>query len=161
MGSTPVVPRAEPPNDGFLDGPVRWSVMSDEPIAIGFHHLSGTYHTSHDWEAGESISVRVAVLVGAVTGTDPTDLPPLYDSVDLEAVERVLLAADGTPSADVSVRFTHAGCEVTVFGSGDITARPLDAGAVAPSRPGVGARYERPAAGAPGVDPAADLEPNW
>lgn len=49
---------------------------------------------------------------GEVTGEDPSELPPLYESVDPDALEAI--------EKDVEcVRFTYADCEI-VIKDGDV-----------------------------------------
>lgn len=50
-------------------------------------------------------------LVASTTGAEPLELPPLFDAVDPEAVQRVLLSG-GTTTTKVS--FHYVGCEVVV-----------------------------------------------
>lgn len=51
------------------------------------------------------------------TGTDPLALPPLYESVDADALERLL---NTTSKSDVTVTFTYAGARLEVRNDGDV-----------------------------------------
>jgi hypothetical protein len=57
-------------------------------------------------------SLRVVRAVAAAEGVDPTDLPPLNDAVDVDALDR-LAGADGARPG-VEVRFAYAGRSVRV-----------------------------------------------
>lgn len=56
---------------------------------------------------------EVVETVAAAEGTDPTALPPLYDTVDPESFSRSL-------NSDVSVEFTYCGYRVVVRGEGGV-----------------------------------------
>jgi len=49
-------------------------------------------------------------------GTDPTDLTPLQESIDADAVEALIDGADDS----VTLTFTHLGHEVVVRGDGTV-----------------------------------------
>ncbi|MFC7214488.1 HalOD1 output domain-containing protein [Saliphagus sp. GCM10025334] len=51
-------------------------------------------------------------------GIDPLALPPLYEFVDADALERLLT----TPANDVSVTFTYAGVRLEVRSDGAVRA---------------------------------------
>lgn len=80
------------------------------------------FHTRHDWEAGEGISTTVINAVAAVVGKATTDLQPLYDSIDPDALNSLLwsLRASGNGGDRSSVVFSFDDCEVTVEGNGTI-----------------------------------------
>ncbi|WP_436926371.1 HalOD1 output domain-containing protein [Halosimplex amylolyticum] len=63
-----------------------------------------------------SVSVAIVERLATATGREPDALPPLYRSVDPDALER-LVAAGGLSH----VSFSHAGCDVTVSGDGRVT----------------------------------------
>lgn len=62
----------------------------------------------------DTIVERVTEAVGDATERSPEELPPLYDSVDTDAVAAVLGHADGRPTARPRVEFDYAGCAVHV-----------------------------------------------
>ena len=66
--------------------------------------------------------------VAACTGRGVTDLPPLYNVVDPEALEQVFASPLGSRhrSNDGQFVFTYAGCEVTVDGDDELTVQLLD-----------------------------------
>lgn len=61
------------------------------------------------------VSTAVVVAVADVTDTHPTDLPPLYDVVDPDALDAIFRpSGDGQPGPGVHVTFTMAGCTVSI-----------------------------------------------
>jgi len=70
-------------------------------------------------ELARSLSVVVAERLAATKGCDPEALPPLYQSVDPDALERLVVA--GEESGPTRVSFSHAGCQVSVDTDGVVT----------------------------------------
>lgn len=71
------------------------------------------------------VSTRVVDALADVAEADPTDIPPLYDTVDPDALDRFftpLADTDGTAAA--TVEFHHAGFHVTVTHDHDVTVTP-------------------------------------
>lgn len=83
------------------------------------------------WTDSESPSIAVVEAVAAVTGREPTDLPPLADRLDTDALDG--LVAEEAPGWDlpVSVSFEYAGVDVTIHGEGDLEVRRVDEPAAA------------------------------
>ncbi|WP_436936149.1 HalOD1 output domain-containing protein [Halovenus marina] len=70
----------------------------------------------------EATSVQVVHSVADTTTTEVSDLPPLYDAIDPDALDAFVAGM-----TDGSVSFTYAGCEVTVDSDETITvAEPVD-----------------------------------
>jgi len=70
-------------------------------------------------DEGPPLALRVVRRVAAVLDRDTTELPPMYDHVDLEAVERLVEASNGDANP-VVVRFEYEGVEVRIE-QGDVT----------------------------------------
>lgn len=67
-----------------------------------------------------------AVIVSAVeehTGRDAAEFPPLYDSIDADALAALCRRPDGSPRDGVQVRFFYAGNELAVTGEGLVLVR--------------------------------------
>lgn len=63
---------------------------------------------------------RVLERVAEQRGVDPVELPPLYESIDPDALE-TLFAPAGTRSRNAGrVTFEYAGCRVTVGTDGTV-----------------------------------------
>jgi len=77
----------------------------------------------------ESASSRVVLAVAEATGTDPADLPPLYEVIDPDALDAVFRSGvdgnqgNGEWEDDRELRFSYAGREVSVR-SDDVTVGP-------------------------------------
>ena len=70
----------------------------------------------------EPISTTVAMAVAEFKGIEPTQLEtPLYDVVDVEAMDALFARSDDAPSLEGYISFVVDGCEVFVDGSGDVT----------------------------------------
>lgn len=76
---------------------------------------SSTVH--HSWEEPFHPSVTIVEAVAAATGRTATTLPPLHDSIDPDALDRLLTREE---SAAVTVSFRYAGTEIVVDGGGTI-----------------------------------------
>lgn len=68
-----------------------------------------------------SVSEEVVSAVAAARGLDPTDLDPLFEAIDPDALDD-LYDRNGWGRAQPSVRveFTYCGCEVVVNGDGSV-----------------------------------------
>lgn len=78
----------------------------------------------HDEQTGSSIATSVVVSVAAIVGVEPTALPPLQRSIDTDALEAVFASGREGPD-DVTVRFSYAGCDVSVESDGSIRINEL------------------------------------
>ncbi|MFB6154596.1 MAG: HalOD1 output domain-containing protein [Haloferacaceae archaeon] len=72
--------------------------------------------TTHERSDGELVS-SVVEAVAAREGVDPTDLPPLHDTIDPEILESLQHAAD---DAGHEVRFRYYDYRVTVDADGNV-----------------------------------------
>jgi hypothetical protein len=64
-------------------------------------------------DEGIPLSLRVVQRVASELGRDTTELPPMYDYVDLEAVERLVEESRGS-ERPVVVRFEYEGIKVRI-----------------------------------------------
>lgn len=77
---------------------------------------------SHSIAEFDSVVESVVFAVSALTGTDPVEMEPLYEIVDVDALEDLFAPkADGTPREGGTVSFTYCGCVVTVEGTDQVT----------------------------------------
>lgn len=67
----------------------------------------------------DSLTRRIVESVAAATDTDPLDLPPLYDTVDPDALADVIEGAD-----QEKVAVEYAGVNVIVHGDGAVETTP-------------------------------------
>jgi hypothetical protein len=63
--------------------------------------------------------VLVETIAGAA-GTDPAELPPLYEAIDLDALTQLFERHDGATEADAMLSFTFETWNVFVQGDGRI-----------------------------------------
>jgi len=69
----------------------------------------------------ESAALEVIDAIASHEGVAATDLPPLEESIDTDALEDIIAGWTERPDAvDGNVCFYHAGCHVTVERSGDV-----------------------------------------
>ncbi|WP_436926967.1 HalOD1 output domain-containing protein [Halosimplex amylolyticum] len=88
------------------------------------HHSDGEWTVRHDPERSIEPCTAIVEAVAAVTGTEPTLLPPLGDTVDGDAVNAILSDA----GSSVGLSFAYAGVEVCVEPTGEVLARRVAEG---------------------------------
>ena len=80
--------------------------------------MSTTEPTIQHLSTTPDVSSAVVLAVADATDTSPFELPPLYDSIDPDALDAVFQSGvDGRSRSEISVTFTMAGCTVTVDAS--------------------------------------------
>ncbi|WP_049927107.1 HalOD1 output domain-containing protein [Halopiger goleimassiliensis] len=80
--------------------------------------------TAHEFSSNGPAAVAVVDAVSAVSGTDPIDLPPLYETIDPDAVNALLEASD--PDSPVRIEFSYAGYDVVLRDGPRVTVRTDD-----------------------------------
>ncbi|WP_158600514.1 HalOD1 output domain-containing protein [Haloarcula sp. Atlit-7R] len=87
----------------------------------GYNPMTETYHHQYDWDAPGTLGQAVISAVAAATGTDSTELEPLYNHVDPDALDALFrpLSTDH-PRATGSVSLVVDGYDVTVYSHGEI-----------------------------------------
>jgi hypothetical protein len=81
----------------------------------------------HDWSE-RTLGWTVVSAVASGTETDPTALPPLYDVVDPDALERLFRRRDGAiRDSGLRVSFEYGGHDVMVDADGSVFVRPAGA----------------------------------
>ncbi|QIO23401.1 HalOD1 output domain-containing protein [Haloarcula sp. JP-L23] len=96
-------------SDGGVEA-IPQNVDGKEPVR---HHF--------DWDDIPP-SEAVCRAIGVALNSHPTDIGPLYETADLEAMDGLLLSADG----DIELSFTHEGLLVVVRGTGEIVVDPIE-----------------------------------
>lgn len=71
---------------------------------------------------GSSVSERVVAVVANDSNVDVLDLPPLFDSVDPDALDGLVRSM-----SDGHVSFVYAGQTITVTSRGDVRVEELSA----------------------------------
>jgi len=78
------------------------------------------YVTKYDSQQQQPITETVIDAIATVSGTDPLDLPPLYEAVDPDALELIVREPNAAPTRSCFVGFTLGAWGVIVTGSGEI-----------------------------------------
>ncbi len=86
------------PTTNNLDGPI--TIEADG---------AWTYQLSRQ----DSVTEVVVTIVATATNTSPTDLPPLWDAIEPDALDRLVNHQTGS---DLQVRFRYAGHSITIEG---------------------------------------------
>lgn len=68
-------------------------------------------------EPADPVSCKIVHRVAALTEQEVTQLPPLYDTIDPDALDRLVHSAE-TTTTSLSIQFTYAGQQVTVATDG-------------------------------------------
>ena len=103
--------------------------MTDEPErpSAGTESVGGadgTVRAQYEW-ASTPPPIAVIETVAVTLDRKETALEPLYESVDPDALDAILQSnGSSATSSEVTVRFTLAGRQVTVHGSGEVVVRP-------------------------------------
>lgn len=71
----------------------------------------------------ESVSDCVVAVAAAATDTEPTALPPLYESIDADALNELCVSTERT---DLRICFEYADCTVTIEGADQVTVAGWD-----------------------------------
>lgn len=76
------------------------------------------------------VSHRVIEAVATHVGVEPTELEPLYYTLDTEALDALISGDNGAP--ELHVQFTFAGCQVTVTGDEEIEVNEMASDRIEP-----------------------------
>lgn len=87
--------------------------------------MSLTDATASQGTATDSLIDAVVFAVAEATDRGPTDIEPLYNVVNPDALSQLFDSlADGRPRSDGRIVFTMEDCEVAVHASGKVVATP-------------------------------------
>ena len=78
------------------------------------------YVTQYDHTNQQPITEVIIDAVATVSGTEPLELPPLYEAIDPDALELVVREPNAAPTRSCFVGFTLGAWGVIVTGSGEI-----------------------------------------
>lgn len=83
----------------------------------------GIVRTNYDWSSTPP-STGVVEAVADASGRDPTALGPIYETIDPDALDKLIRSKrERRPAGDVSVSLTYVGYDVTVRGDGSVVVR--------------------------------------
>lgn len=74
----------------------------------------------------EAVWETVVSAVAEATGRDPLSLDPIYDAVNVDALD-ALVSGVGSEETLERLTFAYAGCDVTVTGNGEVRVEAADA----------------------------------
>lgn len=102
--------------------------VQNEDTAIEYDRENHCYRIHHDWWAEQPLSTAIAEAVATVTNTRVTDVDPLYEVLNPDALNRLYEPASNGARRENGghTTFTVHGCDVTVFADGSIELSPPD-----------------------------------
>lgn len=90
----------------------------------GYDPITDTYYAQHEWGDERALVTTIVRTVTAMTNDDPTAGDPMGETIDLEALERILRSLrEADRRSGGSVRFTYRGFAVEVRSDGEIRVR--------------------------------------
>ncbi|WP_143052220.1 HalOD1 output domain-containing protein [Halobacterium jilantaiense] len=106
---------------GLLETETTISVGS-RTVTLQSNPTTGTYLVVHDWQADEPLSTTLVTTVAAILEADISELPPLFDRVDSDALDQIFgpVESTGLDRESGCVTFPYSGCLLTVHGDGEI-----------------------------------------
>ncbi|MFA9427421.1 HalOD1 output domain-containing protein [Natronorubrum sp. A-ect3] len=90
--------------------------------SVGYDPTTGTFHARFDGDP-KTLVVTIVEAVGTVTNCDPVSMPPLFETINPEALTNLLIS---TRETDIEVTFEYEGCHVTASSHGSIVVEPLE-----------------------------------
>lgn len=86
--------------------------------------MSDTKRRATDFTGTMPVSNVVVEVVSDATAHDPTDLEPLFDVVDPDALESLFEPGPTDGPRPLSISFRYGGCRVSVSRTGEVIATP-------------------------------------
>lgn len=80
---------------------------------------SGTWYTEYDPDQ-DTVAMTVILALEEITGCEPTDLPPLSDYIDPDALNRLFGECRATGMRHGSTHFTFFDHRVSIYSDGQI-----------------------------------------
>jgi hypothetical protein len=103
---------------------IEW--IETDGLNIRYDPTTETYRTVHNWESKESLSTTFIHAIESVVGVQSTDLPPLYDVVDPDALDQLFESEDEKEQRTAGRLTVHyAGFLATIHADGEISFHPL------------------------------------
>ncbi|MEF8856214.1 MAG: HalOD1 output domain-containing protein [Haloplanus sp.] len=110
----------EPASTPTIDVTPRVETRADGSDASDDHWVPIARYRPDD---NTDLSTVIVSAVEEHTGRDAADFPPLYESIDADALASVCTRPDGTPRDGVQVRFFYADHELAVTSEGLVLVR--------------------------------------
>ena len=97
------------------------------PDAPSYRSRTTPLHVWHDTVESGSLSTTVVTAVAKAADAEPTDLPPLYEYIDPDALDKLLGGGLGQAGGhDGYLTFTYADYSVTVHADGEIVVHAIE-----------------------------------
>ena len=119
--------RRRPIQLSFVYHEHRVTVDTGGEIWIRSSEMTGQSVFKCSFDADESPSHGVIRAIAAVKGVDPTDLDPLYDFIDPDALNAMFDDTIEARESDIRVSFRIEDSKIEVSGDRRITVRPVAA----------------------------------
>lgn len=89
---------------------------------------TNTLTLHHDWQSDESVSTAIVMGLAAVTNTPSTELNPLYEFVNPDALDQLYqsIAPNSDEHRPGYVAFRAHECDVVAYSTGTIKITPQD-----------------------------------
>lgn len=81
----------------------------------------------------DSLTVAIVSAVAESKGVSTTDLPPLYDAIDLDALSALFAPTSGEDRAHGTASFEYADCGIEFHADGTVAVSPLETADATPS----------------------------
>ena len=103
------------------------SEATDTNTAITFDPDTNTYRLSHDRQSSESLTVTISRAIAIVLNTPPTEIDPLCETVDANALNQLFTEPTDTALHEGGrVSFRANDCAVQVHATGMIEITPTE-----------------------------------
>lgn len=90
-------------------------------VEVTSHDDSGSQGITAEWSPNELPSTVVIEKVSSISERDPLKMPPLYDAIDTEALDTLLVGAAENGVSDVQVSFEYDGFSVYINSTGHVS----------------------------------------
>ncbi|ELY61186.1 HalOD1 output domain-containing protein [Natronolimnohabitans innermongolicus] len=75
----------------------------------------------YTFSAEKSPTMAVVESVAAVSNTEPTELPPLYDAINPDALDSLFESSETRDLSTVRVSFPYNGYDIAIQGGSNLT----------------------------------------
>jgi len=85
-----------------------------------YHGCEVVVGTEYDRDSSDSLTSTLVDALASAAGVEPTELDPLYDTVDLDALEALVEPTSGPEASNGVYSFSHEAWNVFVCSDGRI-----------------------------------------
>ena len=96
-------------------------LIETQEVTVQYNSTTESYRTVHNWNQHNSLSTTVLLAIGAVTGDQPSNLPPLSNDVDPDALDSIFEQTQNSQRTTGRMTFPYAGFLVTIHADGEIS----------------------------------------